>query len=149
MTPPILANWLLKRLVSSSDADAVAGDLHEQLANGRSRLWYWRQVVTAVVVHSTHDVGHSKLMAERRSRRLCGRSFPPPLLNGAAARRVHVVVDARMVWIGDCRYHRRPDPTTGGSRDRYRRAVRPDAVGDAPRRRQRGSTSAGIMRRPR
>ena len=51
--PPRLATALLKRL---SDNDALAGDLREAYASGRSRVWYWRQVLTAIrtsVVHTS------------------------------------------------------------------------------------------------
>ena len=41
-TPPKLAATLLKLFVRQ---DALIGDLDEQVANGRSRGWYWRQVI--------------------------------------------------------------------------------------------------------
>jgi hypothetical protein len=48
--PPILATKLLGRLVSGPHSDALAGDLIEQYREGRSALWYWRQVLLAIVV---------------------------------------------------------------------------------------------------
>jgi len=42
--PPQIATALLKRL---SENEALAGDLREAYENGKSRSWYWRQVLTA------------------------------------------------------------------------------------------------------
>ena len=47
--PPKLAERLLRWLVGGRDADAVAGDLREQLP-GRGRLWYWRQALSCAAV---------------------------------------------------------------------------------------------------
>lgn len=48
--PPRLATWLLEGLGSSVRADELVGDLTEQFAEGRSRLWYWRQATGAIAV---------------------------------------------------------------------------------------------------
>ncbi len=49
--PPKLADWLLRRLVSGRDADAVAGDLRETFeARGGGRLWYWWQALSCLAV---------------------------------------------------------------------------------------------------
>ena len=45
---PPLANWLIRRFVSSRHREALLGDLAELFAAGRSRSWYWRQALTAV-----------------------------------------------------------------------------------------------------
>jgi hypothetical protein len=45
-TPPKLATALLKRLGPSSSA--LVGDLHEAYQSGRSRFWYWGQVITSI-----------------------------------------------------------------------------------------------------
>lgn len=47
---PRLATWLLERLGTGSRLDPLIGDLLEQFEEGRSRLWYWRQAVDALVV---------------------------------------------------------------------------------------------------
>jgi preprotein translocase subunit SecY len=46
--PPALATWLLKRAARGNEA--LVGDLLEEYCRGRSTGWYWRQVLTAVVV---------------------------------------------------------------------------------------------------
>ena len=46
--PPKLATWVLRRLGSHNEA--LAGDLLEEYQRGRSKLWYWRQVLIAVSV---------------------------------------------------------------------------------------------------
>lgn len=60
--PPVLATWLYERLASSPTRDALAGDLVEQYAAGRSRAWFWRQVLTAIIVDvATHLRAHPLL----------------------------------------------------------------------------------------
>ena len=52
-TPPRLATWLLEHLVpSTSGGQALAGDLQEECHRGRSRGWYWRQTLSALVYGS-------------------------------------------------------------------------------------------------
>lgn len=46
---PRLATWLLVRFSSGPHNEAIAGDLMEQYAVRQSRLWYWRQVLSAIV----------------------------------------------------------------------------------------------------
>jgi hypothetical protein len=48
--PPKAATWLLQRLGAGWHSESLAGDLIEQYAQGRSRLWYWQQVVLAIVL---------------------------------------------------------------------------------------------------
>jgi hypothetical protein len=52
LIPPRLATWLLEHFVTSSNTEAILGDLTERYQAGKSRAWYWRQVVTAIVVHA-------------------------------------------------------------------------------------------------
>jgi hypothetical protein len=54
--PPRLATWLLQHLASSPRRESLVGDLIEQYRNGRSATWYWRQVLTAILVGATRDV---------------------------------------------------------------------------------------------
>jgi hypothetical protein len=63
--PPALATWLLKRLGSGPDADAIAGDLLEEFHERRSAGWYWRQVAIALAVGSWHAVRAHKLRTAR------------------------------------------------------------------------------------
>jgi hypothetical protein len=48
-------SWLLGRLVSGSNGEALAGDLIEQRQNGRSSGWFWRQAVVAIVLSGARD----------------------------------------------------------------------------------------------
>ena len=46
--PPVLAQTLLEWVDPANDA--LHGDLLEEFASGRSRLWYWNQVFAAAGV---------------------------------------------------------------------------------------------------
>ena len=48
--PPRLAVWLLKQWASPYRRDSLLGDLLEMYRSGRSRTWYWRQVITALIL---------------------------------------------------------------------------------------------------
>jgi preprotein translocase subunit SecY len=52
--PPALATWLLKHVARGTDA--LVGDLLEEHGRRRSVVWYWRQVLTAVVVNRSREV---------------------------------------------------------------------------------------------
>jgi hypothetical protein len=54
-TPPAFATWLLLRL--GPPDESFAGDLAEEYAAGRSRSWYWRQALSAVVLTSIRHAG--------------------------------------------------------------------------------------------
>ena len=47
---PRLASWLLRRFVAGPHRESLFGDLDEQFMRGRSSLWYWRQVLSAILV---------------------------------------------------------------------------------------------------
>jgi hypothetical protein len=51
-SPPALATWLLEHFASEYQRDSLVGDLIEQYHRGRSRFWYWKQVVAALLVAS-------------------------------------------------------------------------------------------------
>jgi hypothetical protein len=61
--PPTAATWLLHRL--SHPNDALTGDLMEEYLHGRSRAWYWRQVLSAIVVGFGKEVWNHKLLSLR------------------------------------------------------------------------------------
>lgn len=65
-TPIRLLEWLLP------DAEALAGDLLEQAADGRSSMWLWHQVITAVVC----AYGARRMLHDVRPLRLT--DDPPP-----------------------------------------------------------------------
>jgi len=49
-TPPFLATRILERL--GADDEALIGDLVEEYRRGRSRAWYWAQVLSSVAMGS-------------------------------------------------------------------------------------------------
>jgi hypothetical protein len=57
-----LATWLLKHCVSN---EALAGDLTEEYEHGRSRLWYWRQVLSASILEVGWSIRGNRLLAVR------------------------------------------------------------------------------------
>jgi hypothetical protein len=46
--PPGLASWVLDHLGMRYRRESLAGDLFEEYQQGRSQVWYWRQVIAAV-----------------------------------------------------------------------------------------------------
>jgi hypothetical protein len=63
--PPRLADRLLTRLLPTSRTETLVGDLHEQYQRGRSRGWYWRQVIEALVLSLARDLRSHKLLTVR------------------------------------------------------------------------------------
>jgi preprotein translocase subunit SecY len=51
--PPALATWLLTHAARGNDA--LVGDLFEEHRRRRSDAWYWRQVLTAVVLNFSRE----------------------------------------------------------------------------------------------
>jgi len=47
--PPKLARWLLNQLGCSPNNEGIIGDLDERYRQGRSRVWYWKQALAAIV----------------------------------------------------------------------------------------------------
>lgn len=58
---PALATTLLLRLGPGDES--FAGDLAEEYAAGRSRAWYWRQVLWAIVLTSRRQIGAHPMSA--------------------------------------------------------------------------------------
>jgi hypothetical protein len=54
--PPFLATWLLHWLYSGPNAEAVIGDLLERYQTTPSSMWYWRQVLTTIIVSSLCEI---------------------------------------------------------------------------------------------
>jgi hypothetical protein len=62
--PPVIATWLLKRLGSSPNNDAVLGDLAEEYSR-KGAMWYWRQVLKAIPISAFREARGHKWMAAR------------------------------------------------------------------------------------
>jgi hypothetical protein len=62
---PSLASWLLQRLACGPKRESLVGDLDEQFERGRSAFWYWRQVLSAILVGVAADLREHKLPAVR------------------------------------------------------------------------------------
>jgi hypothetical protein len=65
-SPPKLATWLLERLSSGYHRESLEGDLFEEYARGRTRFWYWRQVLIAIFVARKSAVSARLLNTVRR-----------------------------------------------------------------------------------
>ena len=65
MTPRLLSSsgQLLGRLVPGHDHDALLGDLSEERARGRSVLWYYLQILAAILIGSWKAVRVNKGVA--------------------------------------------------------------------------------------
>jgi hypothetical protein len=60
--PPAFGNWLLEQLASQ---EPLVGDLTEEYARGRSRAWYWKELLVAVLVGGFEDIREHKLVTLR------------------------------------------------------------------------------------
>jgi hypothetical protein len=60
-----LATRLLESFVPQRTSEALLGDLMEQYQGGRSRAWYWRQAILALVICAGREVRTSKLKSVR------------------------------------------------------------------------------------
>jgi hypothetical protein len=61
--PPLVATLLL-RWMGPRD-EAIVGDLLEGYRSGRSRLWFWRQAIAAILIGALTEVRSHKLFALR------------------------------------------------------------------------------------
>lgn len=46
--PPALALWCLRHLLPSHASEALTGDLVENFRHGKTRAWFWKQVLAAM-----------------------------------------------------------------------------------------------------
>ena len=59
-SPPSVATWMLEHMTVN---EALAGDLLEDFRSGRSRGWYWRQVLGAIAIRCMREIrGHANVM---------------------------------------------------------------------------------------
>ncbi len=63
--PPIVATWLLERLYTGDESESLIGDLVECYGRSRSKAWYWRQVLAAIVLSFCKEVRGHILLAIR------------------------------------------------------------------------------------
>ena len=63
--PPALATWLLEHFRPGSENDHITGDLMEAYGCGRSRTWYWKEVLAAIVIGVCHEIMAHPLLALR------------------------------------------------------------------------------------
>jgi hypothetical protein len=61
-TPPLIAAWILHRFGPMPETETIAGDLSEQYQLGRSRLWYWREVIVAILRGTWSEVQQHSLL---------------------------------------------------------------------------------------
>jgi len=61
--PPTLPTKLLESFVPQRTSEALLGDLIEQYDAGRSRTWYWQQVILALVISAGREARTRKLQA--------------------------------------------------------------------------------------
>ena len=60
--PPFIASWILDRFGPRPETEAIAGDLFEQYQHGRSRLWYWREAIEAILRGTWSEVKQHSLL---------------------------------------------------------------------------------------
>jgi hypothetical protein len=60
--PPPLATWMLEHLTTADRDEALAGDLLEEFRAGRSSGWYWRQVITTIVIGWTRSIFEHRIV---------------------------------------------------------------------------------------
>lgn len=65
LEPPRVADWLVTRLLSTTRAESLVGDLHEQYRRGRSPGWYWRQAIEVCAFSLARDLRSHKLLTLR------------------------------------------------------------------------------------
>lgn len=56
LQPPPLATWLLRQFDSGARNEPLIGDMVEEYRAGRFSLWYWRQVLVAILQSCVRDI---------------------------------------------------------------------------------------------
>jgi hypothetical protein len=97
--PPALATKLLESLVAERTSEALLGDLIEQYAAGRSRLWYWRQVLQALAISAGHEVRRRKLQSLSAIIVGCVTALPLSYFTTSLAARFVVGYKAYLVFL--------------------------------------------------
>lgn len=98
-TPPRLAVFLLHRF---TDNEPLAGDLLEEFSVRRSRIWFWRQVVAAIVVgwfRRPADVRPLRLVDERITPLTPRPSAPMPRTINITASPIHGIGGAGILTL--------------------------------------------------
>jgi hypothetical protein len=62
---PAVATWLLEHFRCGSGSDCIEGDLMEAYQSGRSRAWYWKEVLAAIVIGFYDEIVTHPLLALR------------------------------------------------------------------------------------
>lgn len=92
--PPPLGRWILEHLTLGADSDALTGDLLEEYRSGRSRVWYWRQVLFAI--------GSGFMREVRRRRSILGFALiwilPAPALMICYYQLLRHSIEYRRIW---------------------------------------------------
>lgn len=55
-TPPVVAVWLLTKIMRGANRESLLGDLFEQHALGKSNAWFWRQALGAIAVSAGSEL---------------------------------------------------------------------------------------------
>jgi hypothetical protein len=63
--PPAVAAWLLGHLQSGCCSEHIIGDLTEAYQSGRSRVWYWKQVLAAIFFSFCQEIMAHPVLALR------------------------------------------------------------------------------------
>jgi hypothetical protein len=101
-SPPRAATWVLQHLTGGRN-DALAGDLLEEFHAGRSAGWYWRQVVSSIVINYSRNIrfnGFALLFAGLWA--LLAPMVLPTTRLGEFPRLDHVILNLAWPWSALC-----------------------------------------------
>ncbi|KAA6465002.1 hypothetical protein DYQ86_03350 [Acidobacteria bacterium AB60] len=135
MQPPPIAAWILEHLTPPEGDEALAGDLLEEFANGRSNGWFWRQslaawagswarylarrrsvLLFALLWSALAPAWTAVIDRVEREVRTIGRGFNTPL-SGLGTLMLWLSLQLLFLWVGTAVYFagfaRRPRPRGG------------------------------------